>query len=129
MLYCKCDCAYLSIIAGIIAGVILGILYSFGFVATGIIFWLYLAIGVAGIFFSPLYAARGMSTETGKCFCTHRRLTLLTSVGTIIAATVGLILAATASTIIIAIILGLATAFTVGLLVSLICLARCVCDC
>lgn len=128
MLCCKCDCGYLSIIAGIIAGVVLGILYSFGLIATGIIFWTFLAIGLAGVFLAPLYSTRNFSAERDRCFCGHRRLILITSIGTIISAALGLILAPIASAVVVAIVLGFATAFSVALIVALICLARCLCN-
>ncbi|MBQ9737323.1 MAG: hypothetical protein IJV86_02825 [Clostridia bacterium] len=128
MLCCKCDCGYLSIIVGIIAGVVLGILFSFGLIATGIIFWVFLAIGLAGVFLSPLYFARNFSGERDRCFCGHRRLILITSLGTIISAALGLILEAIASVTVVAIVLGFATAFSVALIVGLICLARCLCN-
>ena len=127
MTCCKCECAYLSVIIGIVLGVILGVLYALGFVATGIIFWVYLAIGVAGVFLSPIYAANNSCRGNERCFCNYRRLILVASVGTIIAAAVGLIVEAIAGVIVVAIILALATFFAVMLLVLIICLARCLC--
>jgi hypothetical protein len=115
------------VIIGIILGVILGVLYSFGFVATGIIFWVYLAIGVAGVFLSPIYAANNSCRGNERCFCNFRRLILVASVGTIITAAAGLIVAAIAPMIVTAIVLGLTTFFAVMLLVLIICLARCLC--
>lgn len=125
---CRNECTCLSVILSIIAGVLLGVLYSLGFVTTGIIFWVYLAIGVAGVFLSPLYAAGCFGGENERCFCCHRKLLLTAAVGTIITAAAGLIIASLTSVIAIAIILGLTTFFAVLLLISLICLARCLCD-
>lgn len=125
---CRCECAYLSVIIGIIAGVLLGVLYALGFVATGIIFWVYLAIGLAGVFLAPIYAANGSCQIGEKCFCEYRRILLATSGGAILTAAVGLIVSALGSIIATAIVLGIATFFAVALLVSVICLAKCLCN-
>lgn len=125
---CRCECAYLSIIVGIIAGVLLGVLYALGFVATGIIFWVLLAIGVAGIFLAPLYAANANCTGSEQCFCNYRRVLLVTSIGTIVTSAAGLIISALTSVTATAIVLGLAIFFATALLVSTICLARCLCN-
>lgn len=127
MVYCRCECAYLAVIIGIIAGVLLGVLYGLGIIATGIIFWAFLAIGLAGVFLAPLYAAYGALGGPEKCFCNHRRLLLVAAVGTIIAAVVGLIVAAVAPLTVNAIVLAITTFFATALLVSIICLARCLC--
>ena len=74
---CRNECAYLAVIIGIIAGVILGVLYSLGFVATGIIFWAYLAIGIAGVFLSPIYAFLDNVCREGNCFCSNKIILLL----------------------------------------------------
>ena len=124
---CKCECAYLAVIVGIIAGVILGVLYSLGLVATGIIFWAYLALGALGIFLSPIYAFLDKSGGERGCFCSNKIIILLAAIGTIISAAVGLIIAAIASTTVLAIVIGLATFFIVTLLVAIICVTRCIC--
>lgn len=124
---CKCECAYLAVIIGIIAGVILGVLFSLGFVATGIIFWAYLAIGLAGVFLSPIYAFLDNTCGEGKCFCGNKVILLIAAVGTIIAAAVGLIVAGIASTVVLSIIIGIATFFVVTLTVAIICVTRCIC--
>lgn len=125
---CKCECAYLSIIVGIIAGILLGVLYALGFVATGIIFWVLLAIGVAGVFLAPLYGSSSTCTDTEWCFCNHRKILLLSSAGTIVTSAAGLIISALTSVTATAIVLGLAIFFATALLVSTICLASCLCN-
>lgn len=125
---CKNECTCLSIIIGIIAGVILGILFALGFVATGIIFWAYLAIGVAGVFLLPVYAANNSCRETGQCLCNFRRLFTIASVGAIILSVIGLIVSGIVSIPALAITLGIATLFVVMLLVLVLCLARCLCN-
>ena len=125
---CRCECAYLSIIVGIIAGVLLGVLYALGFVATGIIFWVLLGIGVAGVFLAPLYASTSACTDAERCFCNYRRILLFSSAGAIVASAVGLIISALTSVIATAIVLGLSIFFATALLASLICLARCLCN-
>lgn len=124
---CRNECAYLAVIIGIIAGVILGVLSSFGFVAIGIIFWVYLAIGLAGVFLSPIYAFLDNICGEGKCFCGNKVTLLVAVVGTIITAAVGFIAAPIASTVVLAIIVGLATFFAVMLTVAIICVTRCIC--
>ena len=124
---CKNECAWLSIIIGIISGVALGVLYALGFVATGLIFWAYLAIGVAGIFLLPIYAINNSCRENGQCLCSFRKLLTIASVGAIVLSAFGLILGGTLSTVAFAITLGIATLFVVMLLVLVLCLVRCLC--
>ena len=128
MNYCNSNCTCLSVIAGVIAGVVLGILYALGFVATGVIFWAYLALAAIGILLAPLYASLNTERGSGCCFCTIKNLILIAAIGAIVFAAVGLIIAATASTTVVAIILGLATAFSVILLSAVICLTNCLCE-
>ena len=125
---CKCECAYLSIIIGIIAGVIIGVLYSMGFVPTTITLLAYLAIGVLGVLLSPIYASNTICPGNESCFCSFRRTILIAAAGSIITAAAGLIVAGVASIIITAIVIAIATFFTAMLIVSVICLARCLCD-
>ena len=124
----RCECGYLAVIAGIIAGVTLGVLYSLGFIATGIIFWALLAIGVLGVFLAPIYAGGDGCPNGDRCFCRYRRLLVASAVGTIITAAAGLIIEALTSAIATAVVLGLATFFAVVLIASIICLARCLCN-
>ncbi len=124
----RCECAYLAVIAGIIAGVALGVLYALGFVATGIIFWAFLAIGLVGVFLAPLYAGSDTCINGDRCFCSYRRLFIVAAVGAIVTAVAGLIVEALGSVVATAIVLGLATFFSVLLVVLLICLARCLCN-
>ena len=123
---CKCSCAYISVIVGIIIGVILGVLTAMGMVSTVTIFWVYLAIGVGGIFLTPIYALLNALSSANRCFCGYRRNLLLASIGTIIAAAVGLILAPTASITVLSIVVGISTFFTVSLLGLIVCLALCI---
>ncbi len=124
---CRNECGYLAVIIGIIAGVILGVLFSLGFVATGIIFWAYLAIGLAGVFLSPIYAFLDKLCGESKCFCANKIILLVAVIGTIITAAVGLIVAAIAPVVVLSIIIGLATFFVVMLTVAIICVTRCIC--
>ncbi|MBR4030394.1 MAG: hypothetical protein IKJ06_03255 [Clostridia bacterium] len=128
MTCCKTQCTSLAIIIGILTGVILGVLYALGFIATGIIFWAYLAVGVAEILLAPLYAEERANCIERGCFC--RSITLLTiaAVGTILLAAIGLIILPVVSITAVAIILGLATFFVVTLLALLVCVALCRCD-
>jgi len=123
MACCRMNCAYLSAIIGILAGVVLGILYAFGFVPTGIIFWVYLATGILGVLLAPLYAF----LDHDGCFCNYRGLILTATVGNIITAAVGLLVAPVAPVAVTAIVLGLATVFLVAFLVSVLCITNCLC--
>lgn len=125
---CRYNCAYISVIAGIIVGVILGVLYTLGFVSTGILFWAYLAIGVAGVLLAPIYASSISAKGCDKCFCRLRGLYLTAAIGTIVAAAVGLIVSVFAGPVVIAIVVGVATFFTVMQLVSSVCLTECLCN-
>ena len=124
----RCECAYLSIIIGIVAGVLLGVLFALGFVATGIIFWALLAIGILGVFLAPLYAANTACSCTEQCFCNYRKILLATSAGAIVTSAAGLIVAPLGVAVATAIILGLATFFAATQLVSTICLTSCLCN-
>ena len=124
----RCECAYLSLIIAIIAGVVLGVLYALGVVATGIVFWVFLAIGILGVFLAPIYAASDTCINGDGCFCSYRRIFFASAVGAIVTATAGLIVAALDSVVATAIVLGLATFFSVLLVASTICLARCLCN-
>ena len=124
---CRCECAYLSVLIGIIAGVALGVLFSLGFVATGIIFWLLLIVGFAGVFLAPIYAANEGRRANEGCFCNIRRPFIIAAVGAIITAVLGLILSSFAPVIAIAIVLGFAVFFAVMLVVLVICNLNCIC--
>ena len=128
MACCKNECACLSIIIGIVAGVILGILYTLGFVSTGIVFWAYIAIGIVGAFISPIYAMNECARESRQCFCGCQKFLLVSIIGTIIVSSIGLIVAAPASTVVVAIVLGVATLFTAMLISGVIFLANCLCN-
>jgi hypothetical protein len=128
MIYCKNECAYVSVIAGLLAGVVLGILYALSLVATGVIFWVYLIVGIAGIFFLPIYANGNAQYERTGCGCSYKNLLIIGAVGAIVTAAVGLIIQLIAPTVAVAIILGLTTFFVVFLLVTVICLTSCICS-
>ena len=125
---CKTNCIFASVIASLIVGVVLGVLYSLGFVATGIIFWVFLAIGAGAALLLPIYAFLGGCQDRNNCVCRHRGLLAFAAIGTIIVAAVGLIVPIT-STIVTAIVVGVATFFAALLLSSAICFARCLNDC
>ena len=125
---CKNNCVYLAIIIGIIAGVILGVLSSLGFISTGIIYWVYAILGVLGVLASPLYAQITSGNGCEKCFCNYRALITTAAIGTIIASAVGLIVAGIAGTVALAIVTGVATFFLTMLMVSVTCLAGCICS-
>lgn len=125
---CKYNCTCIAVIVGIIVGVILGVLYSLGFVSTGIIFWAYLAIGVAGILLAPIYALQAAQKGHAGCFCRLRGLFTAAAVGAVIASVVGFIVVGFATVPVIAIVIGVATFFAVAELALLICLAKCSCS-
>ena len=122
---CRCNCGYLALLAGIFAGVVAGILYTLGFVGTGVIFWVYLAVGVLALLLTPLYALTACGTACGRCFLQYRRPIVLAAVATAAAAVLGLILASFATVTVLAIVLGVATLLTVLLLGLLVCLTEC----
>lgn len=121
----KCNCGYISVIVAILAGVALGVLYALGFVATGIIFWVYLVSGILALLLAPLYTAGGPCTGCCRCISRYLTLLLVSAIGTVAATVVGLIVAAVAPVVVVAIALGVATLFTVLLLGTLVCLTRC----
>ncbi len=120
---CRNQCGYGALIVAILAGVALGVLYALGFLATGIIFWAYLGIGVLGLFLAPLYAAVGC-----RCFCGYRGLYLAAAIGTVVTAALGLLVAGVAGIITIAVVLGVATLAVVLLLGTVVCLTQCLCE-
>ena len=117
-------CIWLSVIIGIVVGVLFGILYSQGIFPIGIVFWLYLAVGILGLLLCPLYAARGHQ----GCFCHYKALILTAIIGTIISSTVGQILFFTSSTTALAISLSISTFFIFMQSVSLIFLTNFHCN-
>ena len=122
----RCECTCIGLILAVLAGVTLGVLYSLGFVATGIIFWALLAFGVAAFFAAPVYA--GLSDEGKRsCFCRNKLSYLVGAIGTVIAAVVGLLVSPVASVLIVSIVTGLAVFFTVLLLSVLVCITNCLC--
>lgn len=123
---CRCSCGYLALLAGIFAGIIVGVLYSLGFVGTGVAFLLYLALGILGLLLTPLYGLSACGTECAECFARYRRPIVLSAVATVLTAVLGIILAPLATAVVLAIVLGVATLFAVLLLAILICLVRCV---
>lgn len=125
---CRCNCGYLALLIGIFAGVLAGVLYALGFIALGVIFWAYLAVGVLGLLLTPLYATGACGAGCSGCFARYRTQILVAAIGTIAAAVVGLIAAPFAATVVLAIILGIATLFVVLLPATLVCLTKCLCD-
>ena len=128
MLGCRNGCQFVAVIVGIIAGVVLGILNFAGFVATGIIFWAYLLIGVLGVFALPLYAIQNSSVCIARCVCSLKTIYTIAALGTVLSAAVALIVAAIGTPVVVAILTGVATFFVVFLLILVICLTRCVCN-
>lgn len=125
---CRCNCGYLALLIGIFAGVLAGVLYALGFIALGVVFWAYLAVGVLGLLLTPLYATGACGAGCSGCFARYRTQILVAAIGTIAAAVVGLIVAPFAAIPVLAIILGVATLFVVLLLATLVCLTECLCD-
>ena len=123
----KCNCYLISAVIGILAGVVLGVLYSLGFVSTGIIFWAYLAFGVLSLLITPLYQGDALH-GCDKCFCRLRKGLLVYQLGTLLLSAVGLIVAPIASVLVVSIVLGVATFFTVSLIALHVCLANCICS-
>lgn len=122
----RCECTVIGLILAVLAGVTLGVLYSLGFVATGVIFWALLAIGVAALFVAPVYA--GISeAQNENCFCRNRLAYLAAAIGTVLVSTIGLVIQLTASTLVVSIVIGLAVFFTVLLLSVLVCITNCLC--
>ncbi len=126
MTSCRPQCTSVAIIVGILSGVILGVLYALGFIFTSIIFWAYLAVGVAEVLLGPIYANN--KTLCTDCFCSQFSLITIAAVGTILLAAIGLIIQNIVTITATAIIFGLASFFVVSLLALLICVAICRCD-
>lgn len=125
---CRCNCGYLALLIGIFAGVLAGVLYALGLIAVGVIFWVYLGIGVLGLLLTPLYATGACGAGCSGCFARYRTQILAAAIGTILAAVVGLIAVPFVSVTVLAIILGVATLFAVLLPATLVCLTECLCD-
>ncbi len=125
---CRCNCGYLALLIAIFAGVLAGVLYALGFIAVGVVFWVYLGIGVLGFLLTPLYASGACGAGCSGCFARYRTQLLIAAIGTIVAAVVGLIAAPFVATALVAVILGVATLFAVLLPATLVCLTECLCD-
>ena len=118
---CRCSCEYASIIGSIIAGVVLGILYALGFVSLGVVFWVYLLVGILGVLLAPIYSA--CAGRRDMCSCRTPRAGVVSGLITIALSAVGLILAPVASTVVLAIVLGVTTAFAATVILSSACCA------
>lgn len=125
---CECDCTGAATVTSIIAGIILGILYYFGFIATGVIFWAYFAFGLLAVLFAPIYGFLSKRYSDNSCYCRYRNILNISAIGTIISAVVGLITVSVASTITVTIVIAIATFFAVLLIGSLVCLTKCICE-
>ena len=128
MLGCRNGCQFVAVIVGIIAGVILGILNFADLLATGLIFWVYLLIGVLGVFVLPLYALQNSNVCSARCVCGLKTIYTIAALGTVLSAAVALIVAGIGPAIAVAILTGIATFFVVFLLILVVCLTRCVCN-
>ena len=124
---CKNNCVYLALIVAILTGVALGVLYSLGFIATGVIFWAYVATGVLAFLLLPIYAAGACGRTGCSCFAQYRRLIVVAAIGTLVTAVAGLIVAFVSTVVVISVVLGLATGAVVFLLGLLVCLTNCIC--
>ena len=122
---CRMNCGVFAILAAVVAGVVLGVLYAFGLVATGIIFWAYLLVGVAGLLLMPIYATRASCEGNCRCFGRYRAQLLVSALLTIVSAVVGLLTAPLAALAVVAIVLGIATFFVVLFLATVVCLVEC----
>ncbi len=122
----RCECTCIGLILAVLAGVTLGVLFSLGFVATGIIFWALLATGVAAFFAAPVYAA--LSDERDRnCFCRNKLTYLVGAIGTVVASVIGLLISPVATVLLVSIITGLSVFFVVLLLSVLVCITNCLC--
>ncbi len=124
---CRYNCVYLSVIIAILAGIALGVLYALGFVATGVIFWVYLVAGVLALLLLPVYSAGECGRTECTCTGNYRGLIVATAIGTIVAAVIGLITATIAPVVVVSIVLGVATFLVAFLLGVLVCLSNCYC--
>ncbi len=124
----KCNCAYLAIIVAILAGVALGVLFALGFIATGIVFWAYLAVGALSLLLAPVYARITSRGDGCSCYCRYRVIQLVAAIGAIITAAVGLIVAPVAGVVVVGIVVGVATLFVTLLLGTVVCLVNCLCE-
>lgn len=122
---CRYNCGYLALLAGIFAGIAVGVLFALGFLGTGVVFWVYLALGILGLLLTPVYAAASCGTDCAACFARYRLPIVLAAVGTILTAALGLLLVPVAGVVTLAIVLGVATLFAVLFLGILICLVQC----
>lgn len=128
MFDCKCECAYISIIAGIIFGVVAAVLYALGFIGIGVLLAVVFFIGIAGIFLLPVYSLLSSSSSTCYCFCSYRRLMTVASIGTLITAfATYVIFRAFESIILTAILVAVSAFFAVLLIGAVICLTKSVC--
>lgn len=128
MFGCKCNCAYIAVIVGILFGFLFGILFGLGFlpflpaIAIGFI------LGVAGIFFSPIYSLLASRSETCGCFCPYKTMLCIASVGTILSSFVAYVLFTSGVGLIaVSVVSGIAAFFAAVLITMLICLSRTVC--
>ena len=125
MLDCKCNCSYIAVIVAIVLSFVLGALGFFGFIPATPAITVILAIGLAGLFFAPIYQLLGSASNTCDCFCTYGQPLLISSVGAVVAAVLSFVLFGVGVAAIIPYIaFAIAVFFAVLLIGILVCLTR-----
>ena len=124
---CRYNCVYLSVIIAILAGIALGVLYALGFIATGVVFWVYLTTGILALLLLPVYSNGDCNRTECTCIGNYRGVIIATAIGTIVAAAVALFVVPIASVVVASILLGVATFLVAFLLGVIVCLANCFC--
>ena len=99
----------LSLAIGLLIGVLIGVLYAFGFVPVVPALVATLAVGLLGIFVSPIYAFTADRGESKRGFCRYRLLLVGSAVGAAVFSVAGLLLLPVATVPVLAVLVGLAT--------------------
>lgn len=131
MFDCKCNCSYIAVIVAIVLGFVLGTVAFFGFIPTTPAIIVMIAIGLAGLFFAPIYQLLGSISNTYDCFCSYAQPLLVASIGTIVASVLSFILfGADVAAVVPFIFFAIAVFFAVLLIGIVVCLTRSVrcCD-
>lgn len=123
-------CSCLTIVLSVLIGIAVALSYFFGligsiFTVTIIVFAVAFLLLLAFLSIASFAAASGDDTALSECLCNNGRCLLAGIIGSLIVAIIGILVSTTASLPVALILLFLGGAFVSIMLLSVICLLRC----
>lgn len=128
--YCKCNCAILSIIAGIIIGVLAAFFQITGaFTITPVFLWVAFGIAVGYLGILVIAAALAKRNEPCSCLCSVLNTLLTGILGTLLLSVILLAFGIIATSVVSAVFAGFLLFFFTLLFGSSACFIKCLLDC